>query len=82
MISTETVERKLKAIVADVLKVQVDQILPESRFKEDLGADSLDLIMLLYEIEDKLGLTLSDDEALRMKTVADATRLALQMLNP
>lgn len=81
MVPAQEIEKRLKVIVADVLKVPEDRILPDARFKEDLGADSLDLVMLLYELEEKLGATLPDDDAKRMLTVGDALRLATGLLN-
>ena len=81
MVPAQEIENRLKAIVAQVLQVPPDQVLPESRFKEDLGADSLDLVLLLYELEEKMGMTLSDDDARRMLTVADAVRLVTGLAN-
>jgi acyl carrier protein len=43
-----------------------------SRFQEDLGADSLDIVELLMEIEEEFGVNISDDESERFKTVGDA----------
>jgi acyl carrier protein len=79
MSSPEETEKKLKEIVARVFKMPVEQIRLESRFKDDLGADSLDLVLLLYEVEDHLGINLSDDEAKQIQTVGDALRLASQI---
>jgi acyl carrier protein len=79
MDAPEETERKLKEIIARVFKVRPDELKPECRFKEDLGADSLDLILVLYEVEDHLGVNLSDEEAKQITTVADALRLASQI---
>jgi acyl carrier protein len=72
-------EQKVKEIIARVLKVPIEQVRTESRFRDDLGSDSLDLILLLYEMEDQLEIKLSDDEAKQIHTVGDAIRLASQV---
>jgi len=73
---SEETQQKLREIIARVFKVRPEEVKPEARFKEDLGADSLDLILLLYEVEEKLGINLSDEEAKQIQTVADALKLA------
>ncbi len=78
MESQGSVESQLRAIIAKVLKVSPEKVVPEASFKDDLAADSLDLVLLVYEIEDQLGITLSDDDAKKIKTVGDALRLASQ----
>jgi acyl carrier protein len=79
MTTPEGVEKSVKEIVAKVLKIPVETITLESRFRDDLGADSLDLVLLLYEMEDRLSLKLSDDEAKSVQTVADAVKFAAQV---
>ncbi len=79
MLSPEADEKTIKEIVARVLKVPITEIRLESRFKDDLAADSLDLILLLFELEDQMKLKLSDEEAKQVQTVADAVRLATQV---
>ena len=75
----DAVEKKVVEIIARVLKMPVEKIRPEARFKDDLGSDSLDLVLLLYEMEDQLDLKLSDDEVRKIQTVGDAIRLANQV---
>jgi acyl carrier protein len=72
-------EEKLKALIAKTLKVAPEKVKPEARFKDDLGVDSLDLVLLLYEIEDQMGIALTDDDAKKLATVGDALRLASQL---
>lgn len=79
MESPEAVESQLRSIMAKILKVPQEKLVAEASFKNDLGADSLDLVMLVYEIEDQLGITLSDEDAKKIVTVGDAFRLAAQM---
>ena len=49
-----------------------DKIKPETRFREDLDADSLDLYELVMELEDRYGIRVSEEEAAEIKTVGDA----------
>lgn len=62
---------KLKEILVDVLGVSEDDVKPESKFVDDLGADSLDLVELIMAFEDKFGIEISDEEAEKMVTVKD-----------
>jgi acyl carrier protein len=62
---------KLKEILVDVLGVEEDNVKPESKFVEDLGADSLDLVELIMAFEDKFAIEISDEEAEKMVTVKD-----------
>ena len=62
---------KLKEILVDVLGVNEEDIKPESKFVDDLGADSLDLVELIMAFEDKFGIEISDEEAEKMVTVKD-----------
>ncbi len=62
---------KLKKILVEVLGVKEEDIKPESKFVEDLGADSLDLVELIMAFEDKLEIEISDEEAEKMVTVKD-----------
>ncbi len=63
---------KLKEILVDVLGVKEEDIKPESKFVDDLGADSLDLVELIMSFEDKFGIEISDEEAEKIVTVKDA----------
>ena len=63
---------KLKEILADVLGVKTEEIKAESKFVDDLGADSLDLVELIMSFEDKFGIEISDEEAEKIITVKDA----------
>jgi acyl carrier protein len=65
-------EAKVRAIIADQLKISEDQIKPEARFIEDLGADSLDLVELIMAMEDQFETSIPDDEAEKIRTVGDA----------
>ena len=54
------------------LEVSAEKITPETRFKEDLDADSLDLYELVMELEDRYGIRVSEEEAAQIETVGDA----------
>ena len=54
------------------LEVSPDRIQPETRFREDLDADSLDLYELVMELEDRYEIRVSEEEAARIETVGDA----------
>lgn len=54
------------------LEVAPDRITPETRFREDLDADSLDLYELVMELEDRYGIRVSEEEAAELRTVGDA----------
>lgn len=68
------VEAKVMKIVAEKLNIEEKNISSASRFQEDLGADSLDIVELLMEIEEEFGVSISDEESERLKTVADAVK--------
>ena len=63
---------KVKDILVDVLGVNADDVKPESKFVDDLGADSLDLVELIMSLEDKFQIEISDADAEKILTVQDA----------
>jgi acyl carrier protein len=63
---------KLKEILVDVLGVKAEDIKAESKFIDDLGADSLDLVELIMAFEDKFNIEISDEDAEKMIIVKDA----------
>jgi len=67
----EVLERVTKIIV-DRLGVDEAQISLEASFKDDLGADSLDVVELVMELEDEFDMEISDDDAEKIATVGDA----------
>ncbi|PQD95894.1 acyl carrier protein [Pradoshia eiseniae] len=67
----EVLERVTKIIV-DRLGVEEAEVTLESSFKDDLGADSLDVVELVMELEDEFGMEISDDDAEKISTVGDA----------
>lgn len=65
-------EDRVKEIIAKELEVEQKQLSPEARFIEDLGADSLDIVELVMELEEEFGLEIPDEDADKIKTVGDA----------
>ena len=63
---------KVKAIVVEQLGVAEDQVTPEAKFVEDLGADSLDQVELVMALEEEFGADIPDEEAEKLTTVGDA----------
>jgi acyl carrier protein len=63
---------KVKEIIVEQLGVEPDKVTMEARFREDLEADSLDLVELIMAFEDEFGGEISDEEAQEIKTVGQA----------
>lgn len=66
-----TVERVI-AVVSDKLDVPADEISADSRFVDDLNADSLDQVELIMALEDEYDLTIPDEDAQKILTITDA----------
>ena len=62
---------KVRKLIAEQLNQNEENITPNSRIVEDLGADSLDTIELLMALEDEFGITISDEKASELKTIGD-----------
>lgn len=71
---------KVREHLAGELDLSAEQIRPETRFREDLDADSLDLYELVMELEDTYGIRVSEEEAARIATVEDAVDFVLERL--
>jgi acyl carrier protein len=70
--TANTVETKVKSIIAEQLGVGEDEIKPESSFIDDLGADSLDIVELVMAMEEEFDVEIPDEQAESIKTVKDA----------
>lgn len=65
---------KLVAMVAEQLGVAAAEVKVESRLKEDLGADSASIMMLVMDVESEFGIEVEDDAIEKVKTVADMAK--------
>jgi len=67
-----SVEERVIDIVCEKLAVSKEQINRNTAFIEDIGADSLDIVELIMELEEEFDITLPDDQAEKIKTVGEA----------
>ena len=67
-----TTEERVRAIIVELLGVDESKIKREARFREDLEADSLDLVELIMKFEEEFGGEISDEEAQKIETVGQA----------
>lgn len=63
---------RLRKLTVDVLDLRDEQIVPDARFADDLGADSLDLVELVEALEEEFGVRIDDEELADIATVAEA----------
>lgn len=66
------IEKRVTAIIVDLLGVNEADIKPEARFREDLEADSLDLVELIMAFEEEFNGEISDEQAQKITTVGEA----------
>ncbi|PPR46912.1 MAG: Acyl carrier protein AcpP [Alphaproteobacteria bacterium MarineAlpha5_Bin9] len=66
------IEEQVKQIIIDHLGIDGSKVKPESKFIDDLGADSLDTVELVMAFEEKFNIEIPDDAAETIKTVQDA----------
>ncbi len=74
----QEVYEKIKAIIVELLDADETKITPEARFREELEADSLDLVELIMEFETAFGAEISDDDAQKITTVGEAVKYVEQ----
>jgi acyl carrier protein len=65
-------EERVKEIIVEQLGVSPEQVKPEGRFIDDLGADSLDTVELIMALEEEFNVEIPDEDAEKMVTVGDA----------
>jgi len=70
----DNIEEKVKDIIVEQLGVAADQVKPDAKFIEDLGADSLDTVELVMAFEEEFGIEVPDEEAEKLTSVGDVTR--------
>ncbi|MFO7630907.1 MAG: acyl carrier protein [Caldilinea sp.] len=73
MADNSTFER-VRAIIVDQLGVEADDVTMEANFRDDLEADSLDLVELIMAFEEEFGGEINDEDAQKIITVGDAVR--------
>ena len=74
MSEEKSLEERIKQIIVDNLNVKAEQITPEAKFIEDLGADSLDTVELVMALEEEFGNEIPDEEAEKLTTVGEVIR--------
>ena len=74
MAAEKSVEARVKEIIVEQLGVNVDQVTPEAKFIEDLGADSLDTVELVMALEEEFGHEIPDEETEKLQSVGDVIK--------
>ena len=72
--SDKSIEARVKDIIVDQLGGSADQVTPEAKFVEDLGADSLDTVELVMAFEEEFGVEVPDEDAEKLLTVGDVMK--------
>ncbi|MBP3603540.1 MAG: acyl carrier protein [Lachnospiraceae bacterium] len=72
---------KLKKVIADVLNVDPEEIEMETKFIDDLGADSLDVFQIIMGIEEEFDIEIPADDAEKITTVEEAVNLIKNAVN-
>ena len=62
---------KIQAMLAEALNLPLEKVTPDAKIVDDLGADSLDVVELLSQLEEEYGIIIPDDQAENLVTVAD-----------
>src|SRR5436189_3015218 len=68
----QEIEQKVKQIIVDELGVDENEVTPNARFIDDLGADSLDTVELVMRFEEEFGIEIPDEDAEKIQSVRDA----------
>jgi acyl carrier protein len=68
------VTEKVKKMIVEQLGVNESEVVPEAKFIDDLGADSLDIVELIMALEDEYGIEIPDEDAEKIETVGDAIK--------
>ena len=75
------VAEKVKKMIVEQLGVSESEVVPEAKFIDDLGADSLDIVELVMALEDEYGIEIPDEDAEKIETVGDAIRYIEEHIN-
>lgn len=76
-----TITERVTLIIADKLSIDASDVTAEANFKEDLGADSIDLVELIMEFEREFELSIPDEKAEEIQTVGNAIEFLEQAIN-
>jgi len=68
------IDIRVRDIIVEQLGVKPDQVTPEAKFIEDLGADSLDTVELIMALEEEFGIEVPDEQAEKLLTVGDVVK--------
>ena len=74
MAAEKTTEQRVRDIIVEQLGVNPDQVTPDAKFIEDLGADSLDTVELVMALEEEFGHEIPDEEAEKLQSVGDVIK--------
>jgi acyl carrier protein len=74
LMADKTIEQRVKEIVVEQLGVNADQVTPEAKFIEDLGADSLDTVELVMALEEEFSVEVPDEQAEKLQSVGDVIK--------
>jgi len=69
----------VRDMIAEQLKVDPASVKPESRLMEDLKADSANIMVMIMDMEDRFGITVEDDQIMKLKTVGDVVAYIAKM---
>ena len=74
MAAEKSIEQRVKAIITEQLGVNPDQVTPDAKFIEDLGADSRDTVELVMALEEEFGQEIPDEDAEKLQSVGDVIK--------
>ena len=72
--SDKPIDQRVKEIIVEQLGVKPDQVTPEAKFIEDLGADSLDTVELVMALEEEFEIEVPDEQAEKLQSVGDVIK--------
>jgi len=74
MAAEKSTEQRVREIIVEQLGVSADQVTPDAKFIEDLGADSLDTVELVMALEEEFGHEIPDEEAEKLQSVGEVIK--------